>query len=79
MLERFYLIGLLKGTANPSQNGSESNGYEAVSHILQISSLGTSPPDGLVSYSECSIRASYSSVTQSAWAAEYTDCISAAG
>ena len=42
----------LSGPTTLGQSGPGSNGNEGVCHILQISKAGTSPLDGLMSYTE---------------------------
>ena len=42
--------GTLKGTPTPSQNEHGCKFNEVVLHILQSSTIGASPSDGLVSY-----------------------------
>ena len=52
----------LSGATNPGQSGSGSDGNEGVHSIHQSSSItGTSPPDGLMSYTTIHLGKSYAS------------------
>ena len=61
MFKQFYIPidETLLSTPTPAESKAERNGNKGVLHIFQISRIGVSPLQGLVSYPGHSFEASY--------------------